>query len=435
MNIECSNRNYTSRNIIKDVSTDKNKIYYLNNNEDFHNAMVNAIFTIKHSTYGYNDDTCRGLKLYTSTFYQHVNNYLKSGHKLKYADKTELKEIYYSFKQIAGANYFNKKLCDNKYDYYGKNKNIDLPDLLKYKDGEIIPNSNPISISNLNLNVEAGTGTGTEAEAVVPLPSLAIKNIDDEILSEEYMISYLSRILSNIYYSLHIGLKPIFTCPITLYRGTNYESILNNIYKGKNKRKNSSISVGDIYISDKLISTSYESTITNLFSVDTLLKIHCPSNTKMIVTSQCTAYDGENELILDCFTPFKILSINKKYVVRWFSDIKNKNYTDEKMIKELINPIQYKKIFPKEYKKIHSAKLKSSSDEENPSLSMTEEDIILEKKGLFLITSNYLKMNDVIKESYDKVKSLTKGYFGIIPYYTITMVVIDDNKLLSGYNK
>ena len=61
--IECKDNFVSTKVILKQLKKDKNHTYYLNNIEDYHNAMAKAIFDINYSTYGYNDEICRSIIL------------------------------------------------------------------------------------------------------------------------------------------------------------------------------------------------------------------------------------------------------------------------------------------------------------------------------------------------------------------------------------
>lgn len=45
--IKCINENYTSSKILKDLKKDKDKIYFINNDQNFHENFKHTIFSIK----------------------------------------------------------------------------------------------------------------------------------------------------------------------------------------------------------------------------------------------------------------------------------------------------------------------------------------------------------------------------------------------------
>jgi hypothetical protein len=403
--IECKDTYVSTKDIIYKLKKNKDHTYYLNNIEDYHNAMAKAIFDINYNTYGYNDEICRAILLYSGSMFLYLNNFLRNNFKYNEKELNNTKiynniiNIYKKFTEDNSIKYYNKKLCDNKYYYFGKNNKVDLVDLLKYD----------------NIN-----------------------NID-----EEYMRSYIDRILSNIYSTISLGLKPIFTCPITLYRGMSRDIFIKNIKRHKNYISNKKsdknnkfvLKENDIYITNQLFSVSYNYNIAKNFSFDLLLKIHLPSNTKMIITSKCTHFTNEHELILDYATSFIITSIKNIYRIIEFYETDKSNV---QFMKNIITMKEYKKLFKNTYNKIKNEEKNGGGfffrDEEDKKDTKIEENINeLEEQGIFNINSKYLLENPELKNSYDLInKSLDLSYdkYVIINALEVSMVLIDNEKLI-----
>ena len=420
--IECKDKYVSTKDIIYKLKKDKDHTYYLNNIEDYHNAMAKAIFDINYNTYGYNDEICRAILLYSGSMFLYLNNFLRNNFKYNEKELNNTKiynniiNIYKKFTEDNSVKYYNKKLCDNKYYYLGKNNKVDLVDLLKY--------------DNIN-NID---------EEYILLKYDNINNID-----EEYMRSYIDRILSNIYSTISSGLKSVFTCPITLYRGMSLDIFIKNIKRYKNyipnKKSNKNdkfiLKENDIYITNHLLSVSYNYDIAKSFSFDLLLKIHLPSNTKMIITSKCTKYTHEHELILDYATSFIITSIKNSYrIINFYENDKS----NVEFMKNIITMKEYKKLFKNTYNKIKNEEkngggffFSDEEDEDEKEKEKEKEKIELEEQGIFNIHSKYLSENPELKNSYDLInKSLELIYvkYAIINVHEISMVLIDDEKLI-----
>jgi hypothetical protein len=327
--IKCVNENYTSTKIINDLKKNKDKIYFINNDQNFHENFKHTIFSIDSL---HNDDVCRTLFNYSMYIYHILNLYIKNNFSLNNISNVNDNIDPSTYNIIYNDNdlkYFNKKIKFDKYigKYTGMNDNIDEQDkfIKPIKNNDKMPNA------EIELNK---------------------KKI------------YTERILFNLINIMYYNFIPLFECPITVYRGSKYIDIKNNIL-----------------ITDQFYSVSYFKNIALGFASNCLLKIHLPSKTPLLSLTSCSALDDdykEYELIINYKSKLKLIHTDTKYklymnddnfsltynelekifgsnVIKWYDKLLNKN---NKIIKK---DDKIYKFIKETYKDINNVYLQSES--------------------------------------------------------------------------
>jgi hypothetical protein len=306
--IKCEKNDISTQNIYDDCIKNKDVIYYINNNIDYHNQFKHTLFGLNNNSFGISDDECKIIRLY-SLVNAPLNLYLLNN----YVIKTNIGDMHILLSDVKIAEYI--KLLDMRYptsriQYYGRNEMYDILDDSQQDDSKI------------------------------------------------YKRMFCERILANMYNILLNSTRHILSCPITLFRGTTYEFIKPSFKEHKcDKKCINNLHHKGIHISKIFLSCSYDDKIAYnpIFLNDCIMHIHVASNGKLITTSSCSN-STEYEIILPPETIYFIMSNEIEYVI-YDGTIQNSFITNLMTGTEIfklcdaIAPTDYISKYKQEYKK------------------------------------------------------------------------------------